>query len=314
MSRIRLFTALLALSVAIGCRAQTAPQQAFSPVLSRRIELLVRSQFELPSDVTVSLGAKQPSSFTGFDNLPVTLSNSSGKSQVILFLISLDNTKLIHQEVVDLTKDPGNVDIAGRPMRGNPEAKVTVVNFDDLECPFCARMHQQLFPTTLDHYKGLVRIVYKDDPLVQIHPWAMHAAVDANCLAAQSSEVYWTYVDYLHSHGDEITGADRNPEKSAGALDRIARLEATLGKLDEAKVNACLTKQDQTQVQASLAEAQAMGLDGTPELFINGERINGAVPQEQLWAVIDRALRSAGVEPPPVVTPTAAVPHAGSGN
>ena len=309
-----MFTALLALSVAIGCRAQTAPQQAFSPVLSRRIELLVRSQFELPSDVTVSLGAKQPSSFTGFDNLPVTLSNSSGKSQVILFLISLDNTKLIHQEVVDLTKDPGNVDIAGRPMRGNPEAKVTVVNFDDLECPFCARMHQQLFPTTLDHYKGLVRIVYKDDPLVQIHPWAMHAAVDANCLAAQSSEVYWTYVDYLHSHGDEITGADRNPEKSAGALDRIARLEATLGKLDEAKVNACLTKQDQTQVQASLAEAQAMGLDGTPELFINGERINGAVPQEQLWAVIDRALRSAGVEPPPVVTPTAAVPHAGSGN
>lgn len=313
MPRTSLFTALLALSLAIGCKAQTAPQQAFSPVLSRRIELLVRSQFELPPDVNVALGARQPSSFTGFDTLPVTLSNGSGKTQIVQFLISADNTRLIHQEVVDLTKDPGNIEIAGRPMRGNPAAKVTVVNFDDLECPYCARMHQQLFPATLDHYKGLVRIVYKDDPLFQIHPWAMRAAVNANCLAAQSSDVYWTYVDYLHTHGDEITGADRNSEKSAGALDRIARQEAALGKLDETRLDACLAKQDQTQVQASLGEAQALGLEGTPELYVNGERINGAVPQEQLWAAIDRALRAAGVEPPPQPVPPPAATHPGGG-
>ena len=302
------------LSLVIGCRAQTSSQQAFSPVLSRRIELLVRSQYELPPDVNVALGARQPSSFTGYDTLPVTLSNSGGKSQVVQFLISVDNTKLIHQEVVDLTKDPGNIDIAGRPVRGNPAAKVTVVNFDDLECPFCARMHQELFPATLDHYNGLVRIVYKDDPLVQIHPWAMHAAVDANCLAVQSGDVYWSYVDYLHTHGDEITGADRNAEKSAGALDRIAQQEAALGKLDEAKVNACLSKQDQTQIQTSMDLAQTLGVDGTPALFVNGERISGAVPQEQVWVAIDRALRAAGIEPPRQKVPPAAAPHPGSGD
>ena len=60
------------------------------------------------------------------------------------------------------------------------------MNFDDLECPYCAKIHSALFPATLDRYKDLVRVVYKDYPLVEIHPWAMHAAVNSNCLAEQS--------------------------------------------------------------------------------------------------------------------------------
>ena len=107
-------------------------------------------------------------------------------------------------------------------------------------------MHQALFPATLEHYKDKVRFIYKDNPLTEIHPWAMHAAVDANCLAAQSGDVYWTYVDYLHSHGQEVSGEDRNLAKSFDALDRIARQEATLGKLDSAKLDACLAKQDES--------------------------------------------------------------------
>ena len=128
---------------------------------------------------------------------------------------------------------------------------MTVINFDDLECPYCAMMHQELFPATLAHYKDLVRFVYKDDPLTELHPWAMHAAVDANCLAAQSGEVYWTYVDYLHAHGQEITGQDHDVAKSFAALDRIARQEATLDKLDQTRLDACIAKQDETQVRAS---------------------------------------------------------------
>ena len=261
LPRIRLFAALLALALAVGCRAQTPPQKSASeklssPALTRRIENMVRSQYELSPDIKVVLGTREPSDFSGYDSLTVTLSNSSGKTQVVKFLLSADNSKLIHQDVLDLTKDPEeNFNIAGRPVRGNPAAKVTVVNFDDLECPYCARMHQEIFPGTAERYKDQVRFIYKDNPLVQIHPWAMHAAVDANCLAALSADVYWTYVDYLHTHGDEITGTDRNPEKSFEALDRIARQEATLGKLDENKLNACLAKQDETQIEASMKEA-----------------------------------------------------------
>jgi predicted DsbA family dithiol-disulfide isomerase len=74
------------------------------------------------------------------------------------------------------------------------------------------------------------------------------------------------------------------------------------------QLNACLAKQDETQVRASNKEAEALGLDGTPELYVNGERVNGAVPQDQLWAAIDRALRAAGEQPPPPLPPPAPVP------
>jgi protein-disulfide isomerase len=312
LPHIRLLAGLLVLALAAGCKAQTASQASPDPVLNRRIEIMVRSEYNVPQDFNVSIGARAPSQFAGYETLPITLSNGS-KSQVINFLISTDGLKLVHLETFDLSKDPSFViDIAGRPIRGNPAAKVTVINFDDLECPYCARMHQELFPATLERYKDMVRFIYKDSPLVEIHPWAMHASVDANCLAAQSSQVYWTYVDYLHSHVQEITGEDRNVDKSIAALDRIARQQATLGKLDEGSLDACLARQDETQVRRSLNEAETLGVDGTPVLFVNGERVSGAVPQEQLWLAIDRALRAAGEQPP--AAPAAVPQTPGTGN
>ena len=292
-----------------GCRAQSTTSSGPDPALNRRIEVLVRAQYEMPADVTISLGARTPSQFSGYETLPVTITRAS-KSQVVNFLISDDNTKLVHLDTFDLTKDPADaIPIAGRPIRGNPAAKVTVINFDDLECPYCARLHEELFPATLDHYKGLVRFIYKDDPLSEIHPWAMHAAVDANCLAAQSTDVYWTYVDYLHAHGDEVTGSDRDLQKSFATLDRIAHQEATLGKLDETTLNACLSKQDETQIRASARLAEDLGIDGTPAVYVNGERVNGgAVPQNELWMAIDRAVRAAGEQPPPAQAAEASTP------
>ncbi len=297
---------LLVLGLTAGCKAQTAPPSAPDPALDRRIEVLVRSQYEMPPDVTISIGVRSPSQFTGYETLPITITHGS-RSQVINFLISADNTKLVHLDTLDLTKDPADaIPVAGRPIRGNPAAKVTVINFDDLECPYCSRMHQELFPATLAHYKDLVRFVYKDDPLTEIHPWAMHAAVNANCLAAQSSDVYWTYVDYLHAHAEEITGQDREPAKSFAALDRIARQEATLGKLDETRLDACIAKQDETQVRASVKLAEDLGIEGTPALYVNGERVNGgAVPQDELWMAIDRAVRAVGEQPPAIPAPAA---------
>ncbi len=274
---------------------------------------MVRSQFSVPEDYTVTVGARKPSQVSGFDSLPVTLTRGP-KSTVVDFLISTDGKTLARLQTYDLIKNPAfSIDVAGRPIRGNPAAKVTVINFDDLECPFCARMHESLFPSTLARYKDKVRFIYKDDPLTELHPWAMHAAVDANCLAAQSGEAYWAYVDYVHSHGQEISGTDRNPAASFTTLDRIARQHGTLAKLDESKLDACLAKQDETQVRASAKEADVLGVDGTPALFVEGERINGAVPAEQLWLVIDRALRAAGEEPPAAPAPAQPAATGGAG-
>jgi len=316
---------LLAVCLTAGCKAQTPSPDSSAVEVNRRIEVTVRTEYNLPQDVAVALGPRKPSAFAGYDTLPVTLSHDA-KTQVIDFLISTDGKKLAHLETFDLTKDPATaIDIAGRPIRGNPSAKVTIINFDDLECPYCARMHESLFPSTLARYKDQIRFVYKDFPLTDLHPWAMHAAVDANCLAAQSGDVYWAYVDYLHSHGDEITGADRNPAKSFDALNRIARQEATLAKLDLSKLDGCLAAQNEAQVRASSAEALALRIEGAPAVFVNGERIDGAQPEELVWRAIDRALRAAGIQPPaipapqPAPAPAAAAPSkpaqpAGGGN
>jgi protein-disulfide isomerase len=285
--------------MAAGCKAQPSLQGSPDAALSRQIEVMVRSKFGVPQDFDLAFGARKPSQVAGYDTLPVTISHGIKKTQID-FLLSNDGKTLARLETFDLAKNPAlAIDIAGRPIRGNPAAKVTVISYDDLECPYCARMHQSLFPTAMERYKDKVRFIYKDFPLVEIHPWAMHASVNANCLASLSPEAYWTYVDYIHAHGQEVNGEDRNQDKAVAALDRIARQQATLAKLDTARLDACLAKQDETQVRASAKEGESLGVEGTPALFVDGERINGALPEPQIWLVIDRALRAAGVEPPP---------------
>lgn len=313
MLRFNLVACLLLVCLTVGCKAQSNQQGPLDQALTRRIEVMVRSQYNLPPDYGVIVGTPQAGNIAGYNKLPITISHN-GKSQVVDFLLSADNTKLARLETFSLADDPAfNIDITGRPIRGNPDAKVTIVNFDDLECPFCARMHAELFPSTFDRYQKLVRFVYKDFPLTQIHPWAMHAAVDADCLAAQSGAVYWNYVDYLHAHGDEITGQNPNLKRSFDQLDRLARDEGTVSKLDGTQLDACIAKQDETSINQSLAEADKLGIEGAPALFVNGERIDGAVPEQQVWDVVDRALRAVGETPPPVAgaaPPSAPLPVA----
>jgi len=309
LSQFRLYAGLMALVLAAGCKAQPSPN-ALTPDVNRRVEVLVRGQFNVPADYGIKIGERRASQISGYDSITITFTKGA-KSVPFEFLLSKDGKTLARLDTYDLNKSPiFNIDTTGRPVRGNPNAKVTIISFDDLECPYCSRMHEALFPSTLDRYKDKIRFIYKDDPLVEIHPWAMHAAVDANCLADQNGDAYWAYVDYVHGHGQDVSGTDRNLAKSAAALDRIAREQATVAKLDLAKLDACIAKQDEARIQASADEAQALGIDGTPALFVNGERISGAVPEQQVWLVIDRALRSVG-EVPPATVP--AVPSQGAG-
>jgi len=302
----------LLLSLSAGCKAQSPPAGATSnsasPVpasqLNRRIEVLVRSQFEVPPNVEVAIGTPAKSDFPGFQSLPITFS-SNGKQTVVNFLLSNDGNTVARLEKFDISHSPSDtITTQNRPIRGTADAKVTIVNFDDLECPYCARMHEQLFPATFDRYKGLVKFYYKDYPLVEIHPWAMHAAVNSGCLADQNADAYWKFVDYVHSHGDSITGPSHDVHEAAKTLDKLAHDEGQRSGLDVTKLDACIAKQDETSVRASMKQGDGLGVNGTPTLFINGERISGALPQSELWIAIDRALREAGVQPPPQVAET----------
>jgi protein-disulfide isomerase len=298
----RVFLAFL-LAAGVGCKAQSAPSNSgLQAKLDRQIKLTIRSQYNVPPDYTVTLGPRTKSDINGFDSLPVTFSKEGGQKKTMPFLISKDNNTLARLEKFDLTKNPAtSIMTLGRPVRGNPKAKVTIINFDDLECPFCARMNAELFPPTEQHYGKQVRFIFMDFPLTQLHPWAMHAAVDVNCVAEQSHPGYWNLVDTFHSHADEI-GGQRGKESVAAStqkLDDLTRAEGQRDKVDMGKLNSCIAKQDESGIRASMKQGDALGIDGTPTLFINGERATGAIPQSMLWTIIDRAIRDAGEAPPP---------------
>jgi protein-disulfide isomerase len=315
---LRLLSLLIAFST-VGCHAQKTlgPVEAgkkLSNEEARRVEVMIRSRSQMPPDYTVQVGMPAASDLTGFQKLPVTYTSPDGTTRNIDFLLSTDGKTLAQMNRFDLSNDPKEkVSAEGRPARGGPEnAPVVIVGFDDLECPVCARTHAQLFPAVPNRYKDQIRIVYRDYPLTEIHPWAMHAAVDANCLGAQSKSGYWNYVDYVHAHASEMGGGKGDLDKAKQSLDKLAFDEGTKQKLDQPVLTACILKQDVTKISASImeGESETLHVNATPTLFINGEKVEGWVPTETLYAVIDRALVAAGQTPPPPLPKPA--PEAGA--
>jgi len=294
LMRRSLFILLL---VCLGCVAQSAP-----PDVSRKIEHQVRFYYNLPSEVKVTVGAITPSSdLPGYDTVGVKL-DGDGKQKDYTFLISKDRTTLLRVTKFDLTKDAyadlmNKIDVKGRPVRGAKDAKVVVVNFDDFECPFCSRMHQTLFPGLLKEYGDRVTFIYKDYPLTEIHPWAVHAAVDADCLADQSGDAYWDFADYIHANKPEVDKKE-TPAARFEAIDKITLLQGQKQNLDTVKLQACIKAQNEDAVRASMKEADDLGVNATPTLFINGRKIDGAVPVDEVRAALDSALKDAGLSVP----------------
>ena len=307
--------------VCMGCSAQTPPSGAASAKtgpasasstssvasspapsgeLAQQIDRQVRAHYSLPPEVKLELGGIRPSDFANYDELTITFV-SPDKKQPYDFLLSRDRKTLLRVTKMDLSKDPyaevmKKIDLSGRPTRGNKNAKVVVVNYDDFECPFCSRMHSTLFPEIFKEYGDRVLIIYKDYPLEEIHPWSVHAAIDANCLAAQSADAYWDYADYLHANQHDVSSKGRGGENAE--LDRLAEGQGRTHRLDDAKLQACIKAQDDKAIRASLKEGDDLGVNATPAMFINGQKLDGAVPIEEVRAALDEALREAGVAPP----------------
>jgi len=301
--RRSLFVLLL---VCLGCVAQSAP-----PEVARKVEHQVRAFYNVPAEVKVTVGAITPGAdLPGYDTVSVNL-DGDGKQKEYKFLLSKDRATMMRVTKFDLTKDAfaelmSKIDVAGRPTRGAKSAKVVVVNFDDFQCPFCSRMHQTLFPEILQEYGDRVTFIYKDDPLTEIHPWALHAAIDANCLAAQSGDAYWDFADYIHANKKEVDN-EKTPSARFDAVDKMTMLQGQKHNLDGTKLQSCVKAQNEDAVRASMKEADGLGINGTPALFINGQRIDGAVPAGEVRAALDAALKDAG-EPMPQHVPPAPAP------
>jgi protein-disulfide isomerase len=302
--RRSLFILLL---VCLGCVAQSAP-----PDVARKIEHQVRAFYTIPAEVKVIVGAITPSSeMPGYDSVSVNIDGGDGKQKDYKFLLSKDRATMLRVTKFDLNKDPflelmSKIDVTGRPARGLESAKVVAVNFDDFECPFCSRMHQTIFPEIFKEYGDRVKFIYKDDPLSEIHPWAIHAAVDANCLAAQNTDAYWDFADYMHANKREVD-SEKTPAGRFDAIDKMTMLQGQKHNVDGVKLQSCIKAQNEDAVRASMKEAEGLGVNGTPALFINGQKIDGAVPIGELRAALDAALKDAGVAVPQHL-PSAPVP------
>jgi len=289
-------TSLIFLLICLGCSAQSAP-----PDVVQRMERQVRAYYTIPPHVKIVISPLKPSEFPQYDALTITFDGGE-KKQTYDFLLSRDKKTLIRMTKLDLTKDPyaqvmDKIDIKGHPSRGNKDAKVVVVDYDDLECPYCSRLHQTLFPELLKEYGDRVLFVYKDFPLSEIHPWAMHAAVDAGCLSSQSNDAYWEFADYIHANQREVN-SESTHEAQFAALDRIASTEGQKNNLDGAKLQSCIKAQNDDAIKASMKEAESLGMSATPTMFVNGQEVDGALSAGDIRAIFDGALQQAGIAAP----------------
>jgi protein-disulfide isomerase len=169
------------------------------------------------------------------------------------------------------------------PAVGPREADVTLVEFTDLECPYCARAHGYLADVKA-HFGSRLRIVWKDYPLpAEMHPYALSAAITARvAFLAAGNDAFWRLATHLFVHQrtyseEFLAGALTNAGVSADAIQRFG-------------------EQAKTYVHASLDLGDKLGVDGTPTFFVDGERIeftNDGTPAEQLSKKVDAHLQMA---------------------
>jgi len=161
------------------------------------------------------------------------------------------------------------------PTRGPADAPVTIVEVSDFQCPFCSRATAILKKLDVA-YPGKIRIVYRDFPLVQIHPNAARAAEAAACANEQGK--FWPMHDTMFEHQDKLGEADL--KQSAAALG-----------LDATAFNQCLESGRHTaQWKKDTMEGESYGVSSTPAFFINGRLVVGAQPYENFARILDEEL------------------------
>ena len=206
----------------------------------------------------------------------------------IPFTMSPDGRYVIFASVDDITVDPSKavmskINIKDEPFRGNKDAKVTIIEYSDFQCPFCAKGYTTVEQQVLKDYGDKVKFVFKDYPL-PFHPWAEPAAIAAECAKQQKVDAFWKMY-----HGFFANQKDVNP---TNVKDKAWEFVSDQG-LDKAKFDDCFeNKKTQAGVKADIAEGQSVGVTGTPSFVINGRLLVGAQPYEQFKAVIDDELAS----------------------
>lgn len=273
--------ALAVLFSAIPCIGQTSKSADPSPTpvqtaataeqarLTKSTEAFVRQLFGWGPDVKVTLGTFGPSAAADFYTVPIEVTLGEQKESGEVY-VSKDGKTLLRGEIYDMSADPfaanrAKIHIEGSPTKGPTDARVTIVEFADFECPHCRELWGAL--AAVEAHYPQVRVVYKDFPLTQVHPWADTAALGGRCAFEQSPAAFWKVHDSIFENQDLIS-----PEN---VWDKLVEF-ATAAGLNADTFKGCLSSPDtQKAVDASRAEGAALGVSSTPTVYVNGRPLVG---------------------------------------
>jgi protein-disulfide isomerase len=302
---MRHLTALAVLAVLLVVAAAPAVAQETGSAAQddgRNARILANLKFHIPqlAQMDPTIGSIEPTGIEGLEEGTLII-----QGQPRPFLVTSDDAQLwlLATEAYDVSRDVAELQteqaerearrkdelaaaIEGDPVRGNPDAPVTIVEYSDFQCPYCERGYQTM-EEVLEKYPEDVKFVFQHFPLTQIHPWAMPAAIATECAANQSDEAFWVLHDAYFQNQKALTPANV-AEKSKEFL-------AETG-IDLAQWETCVTDADseahqaaRAAVEADLAKGQELGVTGTPGFFVNGEFLNGAQPLSAFEPLIQAA-------------------------
>jgi len=172
------------------------------------------------------------------------------------------------------------------PVEGSKEAKVTIVEFSDFQCPYCGKFYENAYQDILKDYinTGKAKLVFRDLPL-DFHPGAMPAALAANCAREQGGDAA-----YFKMH-DKLFADQKALFTDTTKIDTtLKQVAAQLGLSSEAFASCYDSKKFQAEIEKDMNDAAGVGIRGTPAFVINGEYISGAQPYANFKAAIDAAL------------------------
>lgn len=249
-------------------------------------EAYVRHALVVAPNVEFKIDDPKPSDIPGFKEVIVHLSFGQA-SKDLTFYVSNDGNHILRGDAYDVRTSPfqkqlGKLKTDLSPSYGTPGAPVVMVVFSDFQCPLCKQFAQTLKDHLTSTYPTQVRIYFKDFPLDAIHPWARTAAIGGRCVFRANPKAFWEYHDWMYGNQDSI--------KEDNVKAKIGEFAATHG-LDAVQIGRCVDeKSTEAEVDSSVTQGKALGIDATPTVYINGRPLVGNVPWEQLKTIIDDEL------------------------
>jgi len=275
---------LVLFAVVVGFTAGSALAQSLN---TDQIIKYYRKKNNVPPAQAISVSGVKDSPIKGAKEGTLEV-GTAPQVRKVPFTASPDGKYVIFAEVSDVTVDPSKavmekIKLDSAACKGPKDAKVTIVEYSDFQCPFCAKGYTTVEQQVLKEYGDKVKFCFKDFPLA-FHPWAEPAAIAAECVRQQKPDAYWKVYDGFFQNQKDVnpTNVKDKAFEFAGAG------------IDRAKFDDCVdNKKTQAGVKADQAEGGSVGVTGTPSFVINGRLLVGAQPYEQFKAVIDDEMASA---------------------